>query len=95
MDENVQKRGNIEYIPTEDFFHRQNKSFFWLLTYIIPFANNVIFRYLLGKVYLTNNLHKAVYYIRLAIMDDLDKRSFFYLLGNLISPGDFYLTFGV
>ena len=50
MDENVQKRGNIEYIPTEDFFHRQNKSFFWLLTYIIPFANNVIFRYLLGKV---------------------------------------------
>ena len=89
MDENVQKRGNIEYIPTEDFFHRQNKSFFWLLTYIIPFANNVIFRYLLGKVYLTNNLHKAVYYIRLAIMDD------FYLLGNLISPGDFYLTFGV
>ena len=50
MDENVQKSGNIEYIPTEDFFHRQNKSFFWLLEKIIPFANNVVFRYLLGKV---------------------------------------------
>jgi len=48
MDENVQKNGNIEYIPTEDFFHRQNKSFFWLLEKIIPFANNVVFRYLLG-----------------------------------------------
>ena len=48
MDENVQKGGNIEYIPTEDFFHRQNKSFFWMLRTIIPFANNVIFRYLLG-----------------------------------------------
>ena len=48
MDENVQKGGNIEYIPTEDFFHRQNKSFFWMLQTIIPFANNVIFRYLLG-----------------------------------------------
>ena len=48
MDENVQKAGIIEYIPTEDFFHRQNKSFFWMLQTIIPFANNVIFRYLLG-----------------------------------------------
>merc|ERR1719273_2886588 len=50
MDENVQKRGNIEYIPTEDFFHRQNKSYFWLMPAIMPFANNVIFRYLLGWV---------------------------------------------
>ena len=50
MDENVQKCGNIEYIPTMDFFHRQNKSFFWLLEKIIPFANNLLFRYLLGKV---------------------------------------------
>ena len=50
MDENVQKRGNIEYIPTEDFFHRQNKSYFWLMQTIMPFANNVVFRYLLGKL---------------------------------------------
>jgi len=48
MDESVQKSGNVEYIPTDDFYHRQNKSFFWMLEVVIPFANNVLFRYLLG-----------------------------------------------
>lgn len=38
----------VEYIPTVDFYHRHNRSFFWLLPNILPFANNVIFRYLLG-----------------------------------------------
>ena len=48
MSEEKQKQGNVEYIPTRDFFHRQNRAFFWLLEYIIPFANNIVFRYLLG-----------------------------------------------
>ena len=48
LDENVQKKGNVEYIPTRDFFHRQNRAYFWMLKTIIPFANNVVFRYLLG-----------------------------------------------
>lgn len=48
MDPEVQKRGNVEFIPTDDFYHRQNRAYFWLLRYVIPFANNVLFRYLLG-----------------------------------------------
>ena len=48
MNEDVQKGGNVEYIPTHDFYHRQNRAYFWLLKYVMPFANNVIFRYLLG-----------------------------------------------
>ena len=48
MKESVQKAGNVEYIPTDDFFHRQNRAYFWLLKYIIPFGNNVLFRYLFG-----------------------------------------------
>ena len=43
-----QKSGNVEFIPTRDFFHRQNRAYFWLLKYIIPFANNPIFRYPFG-----------------------------------------------
>ncbi|KAF0701706.1 Aste57867_7872 [Aphanomyces stellatus] len=38
----------IEYIPLRDYFHRHSRSIFWELQDIIPFGNNVIFRYLLG-----------------------------------------------
>ena len=48
MNDKVQAQGNVEYIPTMDFYHRQNRAFFWLLESIIPFANNVVFRYLFG-----------------------------------------------
>ena len=41
MNEDVQKQGNVEYIPTRHFFHRQNRAYFWLLKGIIPFANNI------------------------------------------------------
>ena len=38
------RQSRVEYMPTQDFFHRQNRSFFWLMTHIIPFANHPIFR---------------------------------------------------
>lgn len=44
----TKRQNGVEYIPTIDFYHRQNKAFFWLMPYIIPFANNVVFRYLFG-----------------------------------------------
>ncbi len=34
----------VEFIPTYDFFHRHNRSCFWILDYIIPFGNNPVFR---------------------------------------------------
>ena len=48
MKEKVQKKGNVEYIPIKDFFHRHNRSYYWLLKHVIPFANNIIFRILFG-----------------------------------------------
>ena len=38
------RESRVEYYPTNDFYHRQNRSFFWLMTYIVPFANHPIFR---------------------------------------------------
>ncbi|CAH1153510.1 unnamed protein product [Phaedon cochleariae] len=38
----------VEYIPLRDYYHRHTRSIFWELQDIIPFGNNVIFRYLLG-----------------------------------------------
>ncbi|OQR89723.1 24-dehydrocholesterol reductase, partial [Thraustotheca clavata] len=40
--------GDVEYIPLRDYYHRHSRSIFWELQDIIPFGNNVIFRYLLG-----------------------------------------------
>ena len=34
-----------EFMPTYDFFHRHNRSCFWILDYIIPFGNNPVFRW--------------------------------------------------
>ncbi|CAB3233134.1 unnamed protein product [Arctia plantaginis] len=38
----------IEYIPLRDYYHRHTKSLFWELQDIIPFGNNILFRYLFG-----------------------------------------------
>lgn len=38
----------IEYIPLRDYYHRHTKSLFWEVEDIMPFGNNVIFRYLFG-----------------------------------------------
>ena len=48
LNKSHQAKGNIEYIPSDDFYHRQNRAYFWLLQYILPFGNNVIFRFLFG-----------------------------------------------
>jgi len=48
MDDEFQKTGNVEYIPTNDFYHRHNRAYFWLLKIVLPFANNVVFRWLFG-----------------------------------------------
>ncbi|KDO30188.1 hypothetical protein SPRG_04988 [Saprolegnia parasitica CBS 223.65] len=37
-----------EYIPLRDYYHRHSRSIFWELQDIIPFGNNIVFRYLLG-----------------------------------------------
>ncbi|TRY78727.1 hypothetical protein TCAL_09304 [Tigriopus californicus] len=38
----------VEYIPTLHFFHRHDKSCFWLVDYIVPFINHWIFRWFFG-----------------------------------------------
>jgi len=38
----------VEYVPTQDFFFRHNKPFYWLTHIWVPFGHNVIFRYLFG-----------------------------------------------
>ncbi|CAM9704093.1 unnamed protein product [Chrysoparadoxa australica] len=45
LDQNV--RG-VEYVPLRHYYHRHTRSLFWEIQDIIPFANNPIFRYLLG-----------------------------------------------
>ena len=48
MDDDTQKQGNVEYIPTRDFFHRHNRSYFWMMHPVVPFANHFLFRWLFG-----------------------------------------------
>jgi len=38
----------VEYIPMVDYYHRHSRSIFWEIQDIIPFGNNVVFRYLFG-----------------------------------------------
>ena len=37
-----------EYLPLRDYYHRHSRSMFWQLEDLIPFGNNVVFRYLAG-----------------------------------------------
>lgn len=37
-----------EIIPIRDYYHRHTRSLFWELQDIVPFGNNIVFRYLLG-----------------------------------------------
>jgi delta24-sterol reductase len=47
--ENLSKQGPcVEYIPIRQYYHRHSRSIFWEIQEIIPFGNNIIFRYLLG-----------------------------------------------
>jgi delta24-sterol reductase len=38
----------VEYIPLRDYYHRHSRSIFWEIQDLIPFGNNVFFRYLFG-----------------------------------------------
>lgn len=38
----------VEYIPIKDYYHRHSRSIFWEMQDIVPFGNNILFRYLLG-----------------------------------------------
>jgi len=37
-----------EIIPLRHYYHRHSRSLFWEMSDIVPFGNNVVFRYLLG-----------------------------------------------
>ena len=39
---------HTEYIPLQHYYHRHSRSMFWELQDLIPFGNNVVFRYLFG-----------------------------------------------
>lgn len=39
---------STEYIPLRDYYHRHTKSLFWELQDIVPFGNNLLFRFFLG-----------------------------------------------
>ncbi|XP_028159708.1 delta(24)-sterol reductase-like isoform X2 [Ostrinia furnacalis] len=45
---NGSNKTTVEYIPLRDYYHRHTRSLFWELKDIVPFGNNVIFRYLFG-----------------------------------------------
>lgn len=42
------ERVAVEYVPLRHYYHRHSKSLFWEIQDIIPFGNNVVFRYLFG-----------------------------------------------
>ncbi|CAL4063547.1 unnamed protein product, partial [Meganyctiphanes norvegica] len=48
VSEFLEKGEAVEYIPIRDYYHRHTRSIFWEIQDIIPFGNNVVFRYLLG-----------------------------------------------
>ncbi|XP_061594078.1 delta(24)-sterol reductase [Cololabis saira] len=41
-------QGGVEYIPLRQYYHRHTRSIFWELQDIIPFGNNLLFRWLFG-----------------------------------------------
>ncbi|CAB3400499.1 unnamed protein product [Caenorhabditis bovis] len=68
-----------EFIPLRDYYHRHSKSIFWELKEIVPFGNNIIFRFLMGwmcppkisllKVTTTSTLRKL--YDRQHVLQDM------------------------
>ncbi|XP_067008969.2 delta(24)-sterol reductase [Anabrus simplex] len=48
VQEYLQTGSGVEYIPLRDYYHRHSRSLFWEIQDIIPFGNNVLFRYLFG-----------------------------------------------
>ncbi|XP_069693049.1 delta(24)-sterol reductase-like [Periplaneta americana] len=44
----LKKGSGFDYIPLRDYYHRHTRPLFWEVENIIPFGNNILFRYLLG-----------------------------------------------
>ena len=44
----LQSGQGSEYIPLRHYYHRHSRSIFWEIQDIIPFGNNIVFRFLLG-----------------------------------------------
>ena len=44
----LEKGQSTEYIPLQHYYHRHSRSIFWEIQDIIPFGNNIVFRFLLG-----------------------------------------------
>lgn len=38
----------VEFMPLREYYHRHSRSLFWELQDIVPFGNNVLFRWLFG-----------------------------------------------
>ena len=50
LDKTNKNEEDVEYIPLRDYYHRHTRALFWEIQEIVPFANNLIFRLLLGWV---------------------------------------------
>jgi hypothetical protein len=46
--------GHIEYIPTRDYYHRHQRSYFWEISVAMPYGNSPILRYFFGWIYPAN-----------------------------------------
>ncbi|XP_046985624.1 delta(24)-sterol reductase-like [Schistocerca americana] len=44
----LKKGEGTEYIPLRDYYHRHTRSIFWEIQDIVPFGNNILFRWLFG-----------------------------------------------
>ncbi|KAL7645256.1 UNVERIFIED_CONTAM: hypothetical protein RMT77_003642 [Armadillidium vulgare] len=44
----LEKGRDYEYIPLEDYLLRHNRSIFWVVETMIPFGNNILFRWIFG-----------------------------------------------
>lgn len=44
----TKKKEGREIIPLRDYYHRHTKSLFWEIQDIVPFGNNILFRWLFG-----------------------------------------------
>jgi len=48
VENKLESGSTTEFIPIRDYYHRHSRSIFWEIQDIIPFGNNVLFRYLFG-----------------------------------------------
>ena len=76
-----------EYIPLRHYYHRHSRSIFWEIQDIIPFGNNVVFRYLFGWLVPPKVCHyyfslKSIFTISINAIVQID-----YIADGVLSPG--------